>query len=144
MQTNDYSILSAREAQLVDLARAGQADELIEYLYTHILPFQAHRLVERFRLVGVQLDVEDLEMVGVEWALRTLDKALTMSRPVPWLCSVAVTQMLRYCKENASLVRVPVCMQYKAKRPPVVLSLDAPLRGQEDLTLADVLESSTV
>ena len=145
MTTNDYSIVSAREAQLTAVARAGDASALIEYLYVELLPVRARKLARLFReQYGTRLEAEDITQAGAEWVLRSLDKALTALNPVAWLLRVAATQMLRYCKENCSVIRVPVSMQYagkghEAQRVPVVASLDAPLRWGEDLTLLDLL-----
>jgi hypothetical protein len=147
MQTNDYSILNAREAQLVALARMGQTDELVEYVYSE-MRVQAARLVRGFReAYGVNLDAEDVAMEAVVWLLRgeKLQRALSQSdNPIAWMLADAKPRMLHYCQEERCLIRVPAASQWRGKAVPRVCSLHAPLPGSEDLTLLDVLPAPAV
>lgn len=146
MQTTSQSTVFAPEVQLIEAARAGDSAALVEFLYDRLMG-RAVRLVGGFReAYGARLDAEDVAMEGAVEVLRLMSKALAeATSPVGWLLHAAQLRMLHFCQEQRSLIRVPAASQYQwGAKAPFVVSLDAPLRGREDLTLADVLESSTV
>jgi DNA-directed RNA polymerase specialized sigma24 family protein len=138
MTTFSQCITGSNEAQLVSAARAGSPDGLIEYLYS-LLRSRAVALVGRFRAFNHSLEVDDLVQEGIEQVLYDLDKGLLIDRPVPWLLTAARHKMLHYCEEYRSPVRVPHSSQNRGAAVPLVMSLDAPLAGCEDLTLLDTL-----
>jgi DNA-directed RNA polymerase specialized sigma24 family protein len=134
--THDYSMRFPVEAQLIEAARAGDASALIEHLYGRLRAW-ARRLVLAYP--ASLLDADDLLQVGAEKMVRSLGAALVKSQnPCAWLMHAAQVQMLRECREN-SAIRVPYTALYQGRKAPQVVSLDAPLRGCEDLTLLDVI-----
>lgn len=129
MQTISHSTLAHQTAQL----------NLIEYVYT-LLPARARRLARMFReTCGAVLDSEDITQAGIECAMRRLDKALLAVNPAGYLLHVAQFGMLHYCQEQRAPIRVPHVSQWRGRRVPVVLSLDAPLVEGEEMTLLDQL-----
>src|SRR6266849_968784 len=140
MQTYSHSTLACREAQLIESARCGATDELVEYVYDR-LPARARKLAAMFlETCGARLDVDDVRQAGAEMVLRRLGKALGADKPVAYLLHAAQFAMLAYCKEQRSPIRVPCSTQcHTGVRPPMVLSLDAPLVAGEDLTLLDLI-----
>ena|SRR6266498_3185725 len=159
MQTTAYSNTSATsmdETELVIQARAGETIGLVEYIYCERIRMMAARLVRQFGdTYGTRLEVDDVQQVGIEHVLRSLDKALApdVRIPIGWLLHVARLRMLDYCEEQRCPIRVPARMQrpyssggrkYPAVRVPRVVSLDAPLVAGEDGTLLDVLVAGEV
>ncbi len=139
MQTISQSNTGFMESQLVEAARAGEVTGLVEYIY-RLLPARAERLVRRFQTDNrTRLDVADVVQEGIEQVVRDLHKGLLIDRPVPWLLVAAQHRMLHYCLEFRSVVRVPHSSQVRGAVVPWVQSLDAPLNGEDDLTLLDLL-----
>jgi DNA-directed RNA polymerase specialized sigma24 family protein len=126
--------------QLVDQARAGEIDGLIEYLYVRVRARAAH-LVSGYRAAyGSRLDVDDVAQEGIERVLRILGAALgSADEPISWLLGAARLRMMNYCMENRGSIRVPRTSQRQGAKVPAVVSLDAPLPGTDDLTLLDVI-----
>lgn len=129
-------------SQAIDLARAGQPDELIAYLY-ECLYCHASRLVAGYReTYSARLACEDVVQEGMEWIWRRFERGLSMRDPVSWLIRVAQLRMLRFCMEQRSPVRVPCSSQYEyGYRPPLCASLEAPIAGTDGLRLVDILEA---
>lgn len=142
MKTFSQSTVFQGETQLLEAARAGDGSGLVEYIFVELLPGRAVRLVNGFRdAYGAHLDAEDVVMAGIERVLRDLDKALAVAaNPVAWLLKAAQMEMLHFCQETRSPIRVGQVAQWRGHKVPQVMSLDAPLNGCEDLTLLDVLE----
>lgn len=139
MQTISQSNIALHRAQLIEAARRGEATGLVEYVYS-CLPGQAVKLTLMFReTCGARLEVEDLIQAGIEYVLRRLDRALQATNPVGYLIHAAKYAMLHYCQEQRGPIRVPCTSQWRGEEVPVVVSLDAPLNGYEDLALLDVL-----
>lgn len=149
MQTLAHSTMlpNYREhaAKLVDQARSGDIDGLVEYLYSRVRA-RAARLVSGYRAAyGACLDVDDVAQEGIERVLRILGAGLiNADEPISWLLAAARLRMLNYCTENRGSIRVPRTSQQRGARVPTVLSLDAPLPGADDLTLLDVIGGADV
>jgi hypothetical protein len=145
MQTNfNYTIESSElEAQLVSAARAGKADDLIEYLYCKLM-FRANRLIGMERPGSLHLEAEDLVQEAIEQVLANLGKGLERRNPVGWLLVAGWHRMTRYCMEFRSPIRVPKSSQFEGKRGPQVFSLDMALGGSEDLTLLDLIPAECI
>lgn len=139
--TTIYS-LASQERQLITLARAGQRDDLIAYLYQR-LNVHATRLVAGYaQSYSANLAVEDVTQEGMEWIWRRWDRGLSMSNPASWLIRVAQLRMLRFCAEQHSPIRVPYSSQHDyGHRPPHCNSLDAIIPGTDGLCLVDILEA---
>lgn len=140
-----YEALWAHQAQLIAAARQGETSGLIEHLYIDFLPARAHKLAHMFRDCSSSApDVEDIIQVGALALVGCLETALSKgSNPVGYLMQTAQVRMLDFCKEQGSPIRVPAGSQRSGKRGPMVLSLDAALRGCEDLTLLDVIAAGS-
>jgi hypothetical protein len=142
MQTFSQNSTVRNQAQLIEAARLGETSGLVEYIFVELLPGRAVRLVNGFRdTYGAHLDAEDVAMAGIDRVLRSVDKALVQaSNPIGWLLWSAQLEMLHYCQEQRSSIRVPNRTQSaRCGLVPNVLSLDAPLNGCEDTTLLDLL-----
>jgi hypothetical protein len=132
----------AREAPLIAAARAGATSGLIEYIYRELLPGMARNLARGFReLYGACLDGEDIVQAGIEQVLRYQGRALQQENPVGYLLLAAQSGMLNYCQEQRCVIRVPREQQRSGVTVPKVLSLDAPLGEESDLTLLDLIPS---
>ncbi|MBV9468254.1 MAG: hypothetical protein JOZ57_03355 [Abitibacteriaceae bacterium] len=132
-------------AILVDQARSGDIDALVEYLYSRVRA-RAVRLVNGYRAAyGATLDVDDVAQEGIERVLRILSAALSgVNEPIPWLLGAARHRMLNYCTENWGVIRVPRTSQQRGAKVPTVVSLDAPVPGTDDLTWLDVIGGADV
>ena len=140
MQTCEQSTVFQGETQLIEAARAGDGSALVEYFFVKVLPGRAVRLVNGFRdAYGARLDAEDVLMAGVERVLRDLHKALAAANPIAWLSRAAQFEMLHFCQETRSAIRVGHVSQWRGHKVPQVASMDAPLSGADDLTLLDVI-----
>ncbi|MGH2478051.1 MAG: hypothetical protein ACRDHW_00130 [Ktedonobacteraceae bacterium] len=142
MQTISQNSTVRSQAQLIEAARLGETSGLVEYIFVELLPGRAVRLVKNFRdTYGAYLDAEDVAMAGIERVLRSMDKAMVQaSNPIGWLLWSAQLEMLHYCQEQRSPIRVSASSQYhQGAVVPVVKSLDAPLIDGEEVTLLDLL-----
>lgn len=120
---------------LVDLARAGDRTaraRLVESCLAHV----QHVAVRYARLSGI--DVLDLVQAGNLRMMERLDAALEAANPVGFLITAARGAISNYSKEFQALIRVPHASWSRGVRVRVV-SLDAPLYDDSDVTLADVV-----
>jgi DNA-directed RNA polymerase specialized sigma24 family protein len=126
-------------AGLVEAAQAGETSGLVEYISERLWA-RAVSLSRSFNGYCSRLDAEDIRQEGILRALERLHVGLNSSHVVAYLLRSAYGQMFNYCLEQRSLIRVPHTTQNASGvRSPWVDSLDAPLPGEEDLTLLDVL-----
>lgn len=142
MQTLAHSTMFGEHAELIDQARAGEIDGLIEYCYQRIRG-KAYRMVAGFRAAyGARLDADDLMQEAALQMVLRMGAALASDHPIPFLLRNAWGAMLKYAERYQSLIATPNPGHGNQARR--VMSLDAPLPGADDLTLLDVIGGADV
>jgi DNA-directed RNA polymerase specialized sigma subunit len=127
---------------IVEEARAGNA-KARQHLIESCLPY----------IIGVAtayaslhkgedpLDFMDVIAAGNLRVVARIDAALQAPNPCGFLRQAAHGAMADYCAEKKTTIKVPARSYWRGKRAGTVLSLDAPLSYDSDLTLADLIEA---
>lgn len=130
----------AQEQKIVQLARTGDEEAralLIESCLGYVYSLGVHYSL----MHPSNTDAMDLAQVGNEAIVRHLDESLRSRYTCAFLRLVARRAISTYCVED-KLIRVPCTSYRKGKRAPLTISLTAPLYGDDDRTVLDLLEDA--
>jgi DNA-directed RNA polymerase sigma subunit (sigma70/sigma32) len=130
----------AQEQELVELARTGNEAaraQIVESCLGYVYSMAWHYS----RLHPSNSEPLDLSQVGNEAVVRHLDESLRSRYTCAFLRLVARRAMIDYCMED-KLIRVPARSYNRGRRAPLTVSLTAPLYGDSDMTVLDLLEDA--
>lgn len=133
------------ETRIVEAARAGSdlaRAQLLEICRARAWLRAISLAAFYWALRGVVLDPQDIAQEAMLRAWRRMNKALTAPNPLGYLMRSLEGAMLTFCRERQNAIRVPACQQSRGKLPADVVSLDAPLSGYDQVTLADLLPAT--
>jgi len=134
--THRYTVLE--EYNLVLRARRGDKEAsalLIESCQKYVYGVACHYS----SLHPSNSDILDLVQVGNEAIVNNFEESLKSRYTTSFLCVVARRAIVTYCIED-KLIRVPYASYRRGCRAPLTVSLLAPLHGDTDRTLLDILE----
>lgn len=135
----------AEEALVVEAARAGSSSaraQVLEICRARAWVRAVSLAAFYWALRGEVLDPQDIAQEAMLRAWRRMDKALVAPNPIGYLMRTLEGAMLTFCREQQNAIRVPACQQSRGRLPLEVISLDAPLSGYDQVTLADLLPAT--